>query len=72
MMRVPAPVLGEICRGPRFDAAICHVLNDRGILVEPLTEQIARRAGALLSEARMSILKKFHRRFRCRYGSYVR
>ena len=54
LVRVPAPVLGEVCSGPRFDAAINRVLNGRGILVEPLTQQIAERAGALLSEARMS------------------
>jgi hypothetical protein len=54
LVRVPAPVLGEVCRGPRFDAAIDHVLNERGILVRDLTRPIAQRAGALLREARMS------------------
>jgi predicted nucleic acid-binding protein len=54
LVRVPAPVLGEVCRGPRFDAAINHLLNDSGILVLDLTRPIAQRAGLLLAEARMS------------------
>jgi hypothetical protein len=54
LVRVPAPVLGEVCRGARFDAAIDHVLNERGILVQDLTRSIAQRAGRLLREARMS------------------
>lgn len=54
LVRVPAPVLGEVCRGPRFDAAINHLLNDRGISVLDLTRAIAQRAGQLLAKARMS------------------
>lgn len=54
LIRVPTPVLAEVCRGPRFDAAIEHLLNDRGIGVTDLTRPIAQRAGALLAEARMS------------------
>jgi len=54
LVRVPAPVLGEVCRGPRFDASIDHVLNERGILVQDLTRSIAQRAGGLLRAARMS------------------
>ncbi|HEX2879921.1 MAG TPA: PIN domain-containing protein [Polyangiaceae bacterium] len=54
LIRVPAPVLAEVCRGPRFDAAVEHLLNNRGIGVTDLTRQIAQRAGALLAEARMS------------------
>lgn len=54
LVRVPTPVLGEVCRGPRFDGAINHVLNDRGIVVQELTRAIAQRAGALLREARLS------------------
>jgi len=54
LVRVPAPVLGEICRGPRFDSAIDHVLNGRGIIVQDLTRSIAQRAGSLLREARLS------------------
>jgi hypothetical protein len=49
LVRVPAPVLAEVCRGPRFDAAVNHVLSSRGVRVENLTESIARRAGAVRS-----------------------
>ena len=54
VIRVPAPVLGEVCRGSRFDAAIDHLLNGRGIAVADLTRPIAQRAGALLNDARLS------------------
>jgi hypothetical protein len=54
LVRVPAPVLGEVCRGPRFDSAIDRVLNGRGIVVQDLTRSIAQRAGALLRAARLS------------------
>jgi hypothetical protein len=54
LVRVPAPVLAEVCRGPRFDAPIDHLLNDRGISVIDLTRPIAQRAGSLLARARMS------------------
>ena len=46
-VRVPAPVLAEVCRGPKFDAAINHALKARGIVVDDLTESIARTAGAI-------------------------
>ena len=54
LVRVPAPILGEVCRGPRFDAPINRLLNDAGISVLDLTRSIAQRAGLLLAEARMS------------------
>lgn len=54
LVRVPAPVLAEVCRGGARDAPIDHVLNDRGIVVEPLTARIARRAGALLARTKLS------------------
>ena len=54
LVRVPASVLAEVCRGPRFDAAVNHVLSSRGVRVENLTESIARRAGALLAKAKLS------------------
>jgi len=54
LVRVPAPVLAEVRKGPRFDAAVNHLLNDRGITVLELTRKIAQQAGALLTEARMS------------------
>jgi predicted nucleic acid-binding protein len=53
LVRVPAPVLAEVCRGPRFDAAIDRILNGRGVLVCELTRQIAQRAGTLLTKAKL-------------------
>lgn len=54
LVRVPAPVLAEVCRGGARDAPIDHVLNDRGLIVTPLTASISRRAGALLARAKLS------------------
>lgn len=54
LVRVPAPVLAEVCRGPKFDAAIHHALRARGIVVETLTETMARRAGALLARTKLA------------------
>jgi hypothetical protein len=54
LLRVPAPVLAEVCRGSRFDAAVNVVLNRGAILVADLTREIAERAGALLTRSRMS------------------
>jgi len=54
LVRVPAPVLAEVCRGPRFDAAINQLLNDKGIVVCDLTADIAQRAGQLLASAKLS------------------
>jgi hypothetical protein len=48
LVRVPSPVLAEVCRGRSHDAAVSRVLNGRGIVVVDLTERSARRAGALL------------------------
>jgi predicted nucleic acid-binding protein len=53
LVRVPAPVLAEVCRGGRFNAAVERVLNGRGIVVRPLDETIAKRAGALLARAKL-------------------
>ncbi len=53
LVRVPAPVLAEVCRGGRRDAAIHRVLNDRGIEVMSLTAAMAKRAGALLASTRL-------------------
>jgi predicted nucleic acid-binding protein len=54
LVRVPAPVLGEVCRGSRYDAAINHVLSSRGIEVSDLTRSIAQRAGHLLARLKLS------------------
>lgn len=54
LVRVPAPVLAELCRGGARDAPVDHVLHERGIVVTPLTASIARRAGALLGRAKLT------------------
>ena len=54
LLRVPAPVLAEVCRGSRFDAAINQLLNREAIGVTDLTREIAQTAGALLAKARLS------------------
>ena len=54
LLRVPAPVLAEVCRGSRFDAAVNQLLNREAIRVTELTREIAQTAGALLAKARMS------------------
>lgn len=53
LVRVPAPVLAEVCRGGAADAPVNLVLNGRGIGVVDLSERIARCAGALLSRRRL-------------------
>jgi hypothetical protein len=53
LVRVPAAVLAEVCRGPRFDAAVNRLLTARGIAVCDVTREIAQRAGALLTKARL-------------------
>ena len=53
LVRVPAPVLAEVCRGPRFDAAINQLLKREAIRVADLTRAIAQRAGSLLARARL-------------------
>ena len=54
LVRVPAAVLAEVCRGPRFDSAIERLLKDRGIVVCAVTRSIAQRAGGLLAKAKLS------------------
>lgn len=46
-IRVPAPVLAEVCRGGARDAAVNRVLAG-GVGVVDLNRMIAQRAGALL------------------------
>jgi len=53
LVRVPAPVLAEVCRGRRLDAAVDRILNGRGIEAISLTPGCARRAGALLAKANL-------------------
>jgi predicted nucleic acid-binding protein len=52
-VRVPAPVLAELYSGPRFDAAIDHLLKSRGLVVVELTQELARIAGGLLAKAKL-------------------
>ena len=54
LVRVPAPVLAEVCRGSRFDGAVERLLDDRGIAVCTLTRSIAQRASGLLAKAKLS------------------
>jgi predicted nucleic acid-binding protein len=54
LLRVPAPVLAEVCRGARLDAAVSQLLNRDAMLVVDLTRAIAERAGAILARARMA------------------
>lgn len=54
LVRVPAPVLAEVCRGARFDAAVNHLLANRGIEVLDLTRDLAQNAGSLLARAKLS------------------
>jgi hypothetical protein len=51
LVRVPAPVLAEACRGGSFDAPVNRLLNGRGIGVAELSATAARRAGGLLARA---------------------
>jgi hypothetical protein len=54
LVRVPVPVLAEVCRSPRHDAAVDRILNGRGIGVSDLTRPIAQRAGQLLARVKLS------------------
>lgn len=51
LVRIPAPVLAEVCRGARRDAAINLLLKREAIRVVELTRQTAQRAGAPLEKA---------------------
>ena len=54
LVRVPAPVLAEVYRGPRFDPPLDLLLAGCGIVVCDLTRAIARRAGHLLAKRKLS------------------
>jgi predicted nucleic acid-binding protein len=54
LVRVPAPVLAEVCRGIRYDSAINHLLNNPGVRVSELTRTIAQQAGHLLARLKLS------------------
>jgi predicted nucleic acid-binding protein len=54
LVRVPAPVLAEVCRGGRLDVAVNQFLNRDAVRVVDLTRPMAQRAGSLLAAASMS------------------
>ena len=54
LVRVPAAVLAEVCRGPRFDAAVNHLLQGHGIVVCEMGRDIAQRAGDILYRRKLS------------------
>ena len=54
LVRIPAPVLAEVCRGSRYDAAVNQLLKRDAIRVVELTRETAQRAGTLLEKASLS------------------
>lgn len=54
LVRVPAPVLAEVCRGTKQDVAINLLLNNPGVQVFDLTRAVAQQAGHLLERLRLS------------------
>jgi hypothetical protein len=50
LVRIPAPVLAEVCRGSQYDAPVNQLLNNPGIRVEELTREVAQIAGHLLAK----------------------
>jgi hypothetical protein len=54
LVRVPAAVLAEVCRGVRYDSAVNQLLNNPGVRVSDLTRSVAQRAGHLLARLKLS------------------
>lgn len=54
LVRVPAPVLAEVCRGVRYDSAVNHLLNNPGVGVVELTRKSAQQAGQMLARLKLS------------------
>ena len=54
LVRIPSPVLAEVCRGARHDAAINLLLNNPGVQVFDLTRALAQQAGHLLERVKLS------------------
>lgn len=54
LIRVPAPILAEVCRGSHHDAPIHRLLNRPGIGVVELSRGVAERAGHLLARVKLS------------------
>jgi len=54
LVRVPAPVLAEVCRNVRYDSAVNRLLNNPGVRVSELTRTIAQQAGHMLARLKLS------------------
>jgi predicted nucleic acid-binding protein len=54
LVRVPAPVLAEVCRGVRYDSAVNLLLNNPGIQVMDLDRAAAQQAGQMLAKLKLS------------------
>jgi predicted nucleic acid-binding protein len=54
LVRVPAPVLAEVCRGVRHDSAINQLLNNPGVRVVELDRATAQQAGQMLARLKLS------------------
>jgi predicted nucleic acid-binding protein len=54
LVRVPAPVLAEVCRGVKYDSAINHLLNNPGVRVSELTRTLAQNARHMLARLKLS------------------
>src|SRR6187549_85459 len=54
LVRVPAPVLAEVCRGVRYDSAVNLLLNNPGIQVLELDRAAAQQAGQMLAKLKLS------------------
>ena len=53
LVRIPAAVLAEVCRGGPTDAPVHRLLLGRGLVVVDLTAATAPTAGALLASAKL-------------------
>jgi predicted nucleic acid-binding protein len=54
LIRVPAPVLAEVCRGVKYDASVNQLLNNPGVRVAELTRSLAQQAGHMLAGLKLS------------------
>jgi predicted nucleic acid-binding protein len=54
LVRVPAPVLAEVCRGVRYESAVNRLLNNPGVRVFELSRVVAQQAGHLLARFKLS------------------
>jgi predicted nucleic acid-binding protein len=54
LVRVPAPVLAEVCRSVRYDSAVNHLLNNPGVRVVELSRSAAQQAGHMLARHKLA------------------